>query len=349
MPNNSKSRKRRQADGSKSGTSSSDNSFGPSASTPTTKVVKKKQKTVESDDGAVLPTSTQQTLSKFEFVPRSNMADNSDTGSVQASNGDAEVFSSESTRGVSNEDLMKKLCTNGSDIAKLFDSFEHLRSDLLALQLENDRLRKEVKEAKEREDKLHSKLEEVKRTADLADSRSEELACYVRRNNIRIFGVDETTGRDGRDETPAECEKKVLQLFREKLKVKVELADIEAVHRLGGKKPASRPGPSTQQQQRQPRGIIVRFVSRRVRDSVLYARRELRGTRKLIVEDLTPRAYSLLCKVRDDTAVCQQAWTKRGIVQMKTVNGRIVTVQSLRDLTEHRQACNANVQSAGQK
>ena len=150
----------------------------------------------------------------------------------------------------------------------------------MALQIENDSLKKEVKEAKEREEKLQSKIEEIKCTADLADRRSEELACYIRRNNLRIFGVEEATGRDGREETPEACERKVLQIFNKKLKVKVDPADIEAVHRLGGRKTEPRhAGASTQQQQRQPRGIIVRFVNRRLRDSVLYARRELRGTR----------------------------------------------------------------------
>ena len=336
-------RKRRQA-GSKSGASSSDSSFN-SAPGSTSKVPNKKQRTVECESDSVASASAKKSLSKFEFVSRdNNMADNTECESVHGDKANSDVFSPERDSGtVSNEDLMVKLCANGKDIAKLSDSVEYLRSQLLTLQLENESLRKEVSEAKDREDKLKSKLEEVKCTADLADRRSEELSVYMRRNNLRIFGIDEA-GRDGKEETPEECEGRVLKLFRDKLKVKVERGDIEALHRLGTRKPqpqrrtpGSSPGSSTQQQQQQgaPRGIIVRFVSRRVRDSVLYARRLLRGTRALIVEDLTPRTYSLLCKVREDTAVCKQAWTKQGTVVMKTVSGNIVTVKSLADLKEH--------------
>ena len=239
---------------------------------------------------------------------------------------------------VSNEDLMTKLCANSSQIARLSDNVEQMRSQILALQMDNDSLRKEVRDAKEREESLKQKVEEMKFSADLIDRRTEELALYTRRNNLRIFGVDEAAG-EGSAESFEECEQKVLKLFKEKLKVNVSRADIEAVHRLG----STRTGSSTQQQQqqrqpRQPRGIIVRFISRRVRDSVLYARRKLQGTRMLIVEDLTPRAYSLLCKVRDDTTICAQAWTKNGKVFMKTVSSKIVPVQSLAELAEHKRA-----------
>ena len=71
---------------------------------------------------------------------------------------------------------------------------------------------------------------------------------------------------------------------------------MEAVHRLGRK-----------QRKDAPRGIIARFVSRSVRDSVIRARRNLRQSGIVIVEDLTPRAYSLLWTVKDDTSVCKEA------------------------------------------
>ena len=112
-----------------------------------------------------------------------------------------------------------------------------------------------------------------------------------------------------------------MSIIRDRLKVDVRKEEIEAVHRLGRK-----------QQKDTPKGIIVRFVSRRVRDSVIRARRNLRQSRIVIVEDLTPHAYSLLWTVKDDTSVCKEAWSKNGKIFTKALNGKIVQVKTVSDL-----------------
>ena len=82
------------------------------------------------------------------------------------------------------------------------------------------------------------------------------------------------------------------------------------------------------QQKGTPRGIIVRFVSRRNRDLVIYSRKKLRGIGIFIAEDLSPRRYALLCNVK----VCKLAWSVNGKICMKAWNDRIVQVKHLSDL-----------------
>ena len=120
---------------------------------------------------------------------------------------------------------------------------------------------------------------------------------------MRIYGVTEgdNNGSQGGEETEKECEKKILFIIRDRLKVDVRKEEIEAVHRFGRK-----------QQKDTPSGIIVRFVPWRVDDSVIRAHRNLRKSGIATVEDLTPRAYSLLWTVKDDTSVCKEAWSKNG-------------------------------------
>ena len=150
---------------------------------------------------------------------------------------------------------MLKQCANGAEISKLAQTVEELRVAVFTLQVDNDQLRKEVAEVKKREEKLKSELAGVRFTAGLADQRSEELSNYIRRNNIRIYGIQErNSGSSGNAETSEECEEKVLSLFRDKLQLNIKKEDTETVHRLGRK-----------QQKGTPRGIIVRFVSRRVK------------------------------------------------------------------------------------
>jgi hypothetical protein len=213
---------------------------------------------------------------------------------------------------------MRKLCTNGDEIAKLSRSIEEMQATILSLQIENDSLRKEIEGAKKREEGLHEQVTEAKYAAGVAVRRSNDLDQYVRRNNCRVYGMPETGEGGGEDEN---CEEKVVKLFKDKMSLNIAEKDIEACHRLGKRKP----GVNT------PRGIIVRFVSRKDRDAVLYSRRKLAKSGKVIVEDLTPDNYALYCKVKEDP-LCVQAWTKNGNVFMKTKSDRIVLVDSPSEL-----------------
>ena len=71
-----------------------------------------------------------------------------------------------------------------------------------------------------------------------------------------------------------------------------------------------------------------------MRDSVIRARRNLRQSRIVIVEDLTPHAYSLLWTVKDDTSACKEAWSKNGKIFMRALNCKIVLVKTLSDLKD---------------
>ena len=115
----------------------------------------------------------------------------------------------------------------------------------------------------------------------------------------------------------------MLDLLKYKLKVDIESRDIEAVHRVGKIRSGEQP----------PRGIIIRFISRRVRDTVMTARKSLKGTKIIIVEDLTPRTHSLLKDVHMHP-LCAQVWTKFGQVIAKTTRGVIVNVEKIEDLNK---------------
>ena len=97
------------------------------------------------------------------------------------------------------------------------------------------------------------------------------------------------------NETAAQCEDSVLKVFHDKMTLRhIRKQDLDAVHRLDGKKAGT------------SRGIIVRFVSRKTRDEVIANRRKLKkkdGKSLVIVEDLTKRNYHLYNVARDDPVV----------------------------------------------
>lgn len=226
---------------------------------------------------------------------------------------------------VTNEDIMNKLCQNGEAIDSLTATISEMRATIFTLQNDNDTLKKEVEEGKKRERELKDQVTEVKYVACLAERRTNDLDQYIRRNNLRIYGISEAGEKVGNDEWESSeaCERKVLQMFRSQLNLDIQEEGIEAAHRLGRRRTDSNT----------PRGIIVRFISRKVRDNVLYNRRKLKKTRTVIVEDLTPSNYQLLCKVKDDP-ICSQSWSKNGRITMKTNSGRVVEVRSVSELSE---------------
>ena len=76
---------------------------------------------------------------------------------------------SQENKGVTNEDLMLKLCANGTEISMLAQRVEELRAAIFTLRIDNDQLKKKVAEAKKIEEKLKSELAEVKFIAGLVD------------------------------------------------------------------------------------------------------------------------------------------------------------------------------------
>lgn len=242
----------------------------------------------------------------------------------------------ESSGPVTNEQIMQQLKENGNalkennkELARLSDMVERLNGQVHELQNSNDALKKEIKEGKEREETLRNDLAATKDLVNVAARRADELDQYIRRNNIRIYGVKE----DGEDADSGLCERKILDIIHNKLELKdVTASDIEAAHRLNSQNSATAGGNAGAAAQRPPtRSIIVRFVSRKTRDSVLYNRRKLKNSGITMVEDLTKTNFQLYTKVKEDE-LCNKAWTKNGKVMMETKTGRVSWIKSMADL-----------------
>ena len=82
----------------------------------------------------------------------------------------------------------------------------------------------------------------------------------------------------------------LLELFRAKLNIDVNIKDIDRSHRLGRKHLTSRD---------KPRSMIFKFTSYNTRQAVFKAGRNLKGSHTTIVENLTARKIAILTKVRE--------------------------------------------------
>ena len=96
---------------------------------------------------------------------------------------------------------------------------------------------------------LNKKIADLEKAATEVRQHAVNNEQYSRRNNIRILGLPEEKGE--------KCLLTVFPWIRDTLHCDIKAEDIEAVHRLNGGS---------------PRQIIVRFVSRQVRDKVIANR-----------------------------------------------------------------------------
>jgi hypothetical protein len=193
----------------------------------------------------------------------------------------------------------------------LGDIFEGRIKDCLT---EIEHLKHENTEQKKQMDILSKNLKD-------AHEKIEGLESFHRRDNVIITGLpvltyaeaaslNNSTARMGDAEHAMVTEQSVLALCQE-LGTPILPADISIAHRL-----------KHRQNDRGPAAVIVRFTSRKIRDKVYAARRNLKhrqGSPIYINEDLTKSTAELFSKVRKlvKKNIIHNAWTSGGMVYMK--------------------------------
>ena len=162
---------------------------------------------------------------------------------------------------------------------------------------------------------LDEKISTLQANVAKLQQQQDDLEQYGRRWNLLFHGIHENDNEN--------CEQKVRLLCEEKLKLKLPPGAVQRAHRIGSKK-AERSRP-----------IIVRFTDYNVKRSVYKNKRQLKGTRLLITENLTPPRQALYKQVRDCKSV-SASWTNDGniFVLFKDKIHQIFNVTDLMKLTE---------------
>lgn len=133
---------------------------------------------------------------------------------------------------------------------------------------------------------LKTEIEELKLEKD-------NMEQYNRRNNIRIFGVQEKNQENVLE---------VLQkLFTENLNSSVSTEDIEICHRVGTKI------------EKKARPILVKFKENSTRNKIYYSKKALKGTKIVIREDLSKKRIGLV-KTAVEEFGHKNVWTQNGRV-----------------------------------
>ena len=144
---------------------------------------------------------------------------------------------------------------------------------------------------------------------------------YSRRNCLLLHGVPEAQ---------VDTDSAVLSVANERLGLNLTRDCIGRSHRLGQAAQSTSNG--------KPRPIIVKLTSYDTRRQIFGAKRQLKGTRLVITENLTKRRSELLQKARSVDGVVA-TWTIDGRIVCLVGNDRKVTVVTERDLDNVRELC----------
>lgn len=106
------------------------------------------------------------------------------------------------------------------------------------------------------------------------DHKVDNLEQYTRRNNLRIYGIDEERGEN--------TDKLIIESVNKILGPIMSIDDVERSHRIG------------KFQGNKPRPIIVKFLSYRKRKQIYDLKSKFKGTPCVINEDLTTYRYKVL-------------------------------------------------------
>ena len=153
----------------------------------------------------------------------------------------------------------------------------------------------EVNELKEEIISKDHRIDELKSDCSGLEIRLDDLQQYGRRNNLRIFGVKESS--------TASTDARVLAVVKT-MGVDLPVSAIDRFHRLG------KPGNNDQ-----TRPIIVKFVSYADRNRVFMAKRQLNGTEVTVREDLTKMRLDIL-KEAVKAYSMKKVWTSDGVIKV---------------------------------
>lgn len=149
------------------------------------------------------------------------------------------------------------------------------------------------------QNELAIKDERINNLESLVYEGLDEREQYSRRNNIRIFGIQESDNED--------TDQVVLDLAA-KLGVPLVKQQIDRSHRVGRKGT-------------KPRPIIVKLVSYAQRKALFMAKKSLKGTGTFVCEDLTKSRRELLKKIVEAYSK-EKVWTIDGTILVNVGESR---------------------------
>lgn len=166
--------------------------------------------------------------------------------------------------------------TTMAELKKSQEDIKELKKEIndfkLSIQFTEDELNEKIENIEEKHNDISRRIDEINEyqiDPDYVYEKLVDLEDRSRRNNLRIYGVEET-----HNETWEKCEEHVEEIFREKLGL--PNIRIERAHRVKRKRG---------DKSKKPRAIVCNLLSFKEKKVVLKKANKLKGTNIFIDED----------------------------------------------------------------
>lgn len=165
-------------------------------------------------------------------------------------------------------------------------------------------------------EKFSDRLESIEKQNTMLLNKIDSLEQYTRRNNVRVLGLQEKENENITDT--------VINFCKDKLNLNITPEYIDYVHRTGAPQAARNSN----------RGILVKFTSHYCKNLLLKNRHKLKGTKLLIMEDLTLCRRELYRKAKDRFGV-RNVYTLDGTIYVKKGSNKhkILTLEDFQNIT----------------
>lgn len=236
-----------------------------------------------------------------------------------------------STVGVADiENIVQKAVTAAvlivrDEFAKLIDGLSNRVRDVEERLMTVEETLNDLSTANQRNDSeavkssaLTCEFEAVRRETREAMKIANDTEQYIRRNNLRIRGLEIRKDVD--------CREIVVDFIKKKLNVsEINVNDIEAAHTLPTSSQVRQYDSGSSTQSVLPT-VIVRFHHRHMRDEVMRNRRALKGSRITIIEDLTALNVQTLNRAKNHPDILT-TWTWNGKIMAVAKNGTKLVIR----------------------
>lgn len=175
-----------------------------------------------------------------------------------------------------------------------------------------EEVHKKMKDMEEEIKQLRQGIEKEKAKTSMLENKIDEIEQYGRRQNLRIFGIDEKKNEN--------TEELVLNIFNNKMGINIQPHMIQRSHRVG------KPAPNKN------RAIIIKFQSYKDRNLVYRNKKNLKGSIISIKEDLTPQRQRLL-KEALTILDKKHIWTIDGNI-FTSINNKTLQIRKIQDIED---------------
>lgn len=269
---------------------------------------KKKQKKTDINQSAVSEIDTAELMSQMKNI---NLKLEKLDGSIKKIN---ERFENVMIKGDGTlRETMKELLREMKDglLKSVEQKMEILEGKLFERDQENDRLKTKIATLETTVANKVSENDDLKETVQTVnDDRKQfenESEQYSRRNNIKIRGIPDLNPM----ETAYQTGEKVAKVLEQYKIFNLKIQDVDIAHRLPNKTNKNR-------------DIIVKLVSRYVKDIIMWNRKKLHGSGIFINEDLTrTNLHVLMCVKKKALDEVNEVWTRNGSVMYKDKQDKI--------------------------